>query len=85
MLLCSAGLSCGDPGEIYGGSKTGRLFYEDTVTYTCLPGYNMIRGDANLSCQADQTWKGIKPTCASKYFLINYSKHRPLVLPGSQM
>ena len=79
MILFFAGLSCDDPGEVYGAYKTGGLLYEDIMTYTCLPGYNMTRGDANLSCQADQTWKGIKPTCASKYFLIHYSKYRSCI------
>ena len=64
--LVITGLSCGDPGDIHGASKTGGVLYEDIMTYTCLPGYNMTRGDAILSCGSDQTWKGTKPTCRSK-------------------
>ncbi|XP_066300831.1 CUB and sushi domain-containing protein 3-like [Branchiostoma lanceolatum] len=44
------------------GGKTGDHLYQDIVTFTCDPGYDLI-GSSSLTCQADSTWSGSAPTC----------------------
>ena len=63
------GVSCGDPGGITNGYKSGGYLYQDTVSYRCYDGFTKSDGDYILSCQADRTWSGTKPTCSSKYRL----------------
>ena len=65
-LLYILGVSCGAPGSIANGYKSGGYLYQDTVTYRCYDGYTKSAGDYILFCQADGTWSGTKPTCSSK-------------------
>ncbi|XP_019614808.1 PREDICTED: CUB and sushi domain-containing protein 1-like [Branchiostoma belcheri] len=43
-------------------SPTGANFYQDVVTFTCNPGYE-LNGAAAATCQADGTWSHPVPTC----------------------
>ena len=36
--------------------------YEDTCTYTCNDGYELI-GSATRTCQSDKSWSNSAPTC----------------------
>ncbi|XP_066283044.1 sushi, von Willebrand factor type A, EGF and pentraxin domain-containing protein 1-like [Branchiostoma lanceolatum] len=47
------------------GSVTAGTLYGDTATYSCQSGYE-IDGTAIRTCQADQTWSGMDPTCTRK-------------------
>ena len=58
-------LSCGNPGEVTGATKSGGYEFGDIVTYNCSPGYQLTSGDTSLQCQANQQWLGSKPTCKS--------------------
>ena len=60
-------LSCGNPGEVTGATKSGGYEFGDIVTYNCSSGYQLTSGDASLQCQENQLWSGIKPTCESNY------------------
>ncbi|XP_066271289.1 sushi, von Willebrand factor type A, EGF and pentraxin domain-containing protein 1-like [Branchiostoma lanceolatum] len=42
---------------------TGARNYQDTITFTCDPGYTR-NGAASVTCQADGTWTALVPTCA---------------------
>ncbi|CAH1267495.1 CSMD3 [Branchiostoma lanceolatum] len=44
------------------GIRTEGHLYGDIVTFTCDEGYELI-GSVNRTCQADQSWSGIQPTC----------------------
>ncbi|XP_035660139.1 sushi, von Willebrand factor type A, EGF and pentraxin domain-containing protein 1-like [Branchiostoma floridae] len=44
------------------GSITGSNLYGHTVTISCDPGYE-LDGTGSRTCQADQTWSGVEPTC----------------------
>ncbi|XP_067945459.1 sushi, von Willebrand factor type A, EGF and pentraxin domain-containing protein 1-like [Watersipora subatra] len=60
------GVDCGPP-PIIDNSDTQNLYengtrYQDRVTYTCLPGYEIQAGSHSITCQADQTWTAT-PTC----------------------
>ena len=39
--------------------------YQDVVTYTCIPGYEIAAGSATIQCQANKLWSA-PPTCISK-------------------
>ena len=43
--------------------------YQDTATYTCLPGYRFT-GTSTVSCQANRQWS-TTPQCVSKYIPAN--------------
>ncbi|XP_019647923.1 PREDICTED: LOW QUALITY PROTEIN: sushi, von Willebrand factor type A, EGF and pentraxin domain-containing protein 1-like [Branchiostoma belcheri] len=47
------------------GSVTAGSFYGDTVFYSCITGYE-VDGVPVRTCQADQTWSGMEPTCTRK-------------------
>ncbi|XP_053381384.1 protein lev-9-like isoform X3 [Mercenaria mercenaria] len=61
-LLCSP-RSCGFPGDIDNGWRTGYAFtYPNKVNYYCHDGFELI-GDGYRTCQADGMWTGNKPSC----------------------
>ncbi|XP_060600174.1 protein lev-9-like isoform X1 [Ruditapes philippinarum] len=61
-LLCSP-RSCGFPGDIDNGWRTGYAFtFPNVVKYFCHDGFELV-GQGNRSCQADGRWSGIKPIC----------------------
>jgi len=43
-----------------------RTRYRDTVTYTCLTGYEITSGSDNITCQSNRRWSTL-PTCDSKF------------------
>ncbi|XP_019620839.1 PREDICTED: uncharacterized protein LOC109467334 [Branchiostoma belcheri] len=47
------------------GAMTGSNFYQDVLTFTCDPGYDLV-GNPTITCQADATWSGTVPTCTRK-------------------
>ena len=69
FLVYCTGISCGDPGNIPNAVKSGGYYYNDKVTYNCLPGYNLI-GNSDITCKADKTWSGSPPICNSMYTFI---------------
>ena len=44
--------------------------YGDTLNYTCNNGYYRSVGDAVITCQADSTWRGSRPACSSKLYVV---------------
>ncbi|XP_075735647.1 uncharacterized protein LOC119162101 isoform X2 [Rhipicephalus microplus] len=56
-------VSCGHPGDIRWGRLLDAVFvFSKEVRYECNKGYRMI-GNAQLYCQTDGTWSGVKPEC----------------------
>ncbi|KAI8507036.1 hypothetical protein Bbelb_154750, partial [Branchiostoma belcheri] len=47
------------------GAMSGSNFYQDVLTFTCDPGYDLV-GNPTITCQADATWSGTVPTCTRK-------------------
>ena len=72
--LMLIGIDCGHPGDIADGSVAGGFLFNDTVTYNCHSGFSITSGDSHLTCQADGTWIGIKPTCSSKFHIYSIMK-----------
>ena len=58
--------SCGDPGDIQHATKAGHYNYQDTVTYSCITGYERTSGDGARTCQEDKTWSGLEAVCTSE-------------------
>ena len=55
--------SCGFPGDIDNGWRTGYAFtFPNVVNYFCHDGFD-LNGQKNRTCQADGKWSGIKPIC----------------------
>lgn len=53
------------------GPTDGRYNYMETITYSCILGYEIQSGDLERTCQADGTWCGIPPVCGM-YFLLKF-------------
>ncbi|XP_071126485.1 uncharacterized protein [Mytilus edulis] len=47
------------------GPTDGSYNNMDTITYSCIPGYEVQSGNLERSCQADGTWSGSTPVCAA--------------------
>ncbi|XP_078667527.1 uncharacterized protein LOC144909366, partial [Branchiostoma floridae x Branchiostoma belcheri] len=47
------------------GNRTQGHLHGDTVTFSCNEGHELI-GSENRTCQANQSWSGIQPTCSGK-------------------
>ncbi|KAL4219179.1 hypothetical protein ACF0H5_021761 [Mactra antiquata] len=61
-LLCSA-ISCGFPGDLENGWRTGYVFtYPNKVNFYCLDGFELV-GVGYRTCQANGKWSGTLPTC----------------------
>ncbi|CAG2201371.1 CSMD [Mytilus edulis] len=58
-------VSCTDPGngQFTKEKPVSSYIFRDSVTYTCLTGYEVQYGDLERSCQADGTWSGNPPVC----------------------
>jgi len=39
--------------------------YEDTVTYTCVTGYEITNGSGTITCQSNKRWS-TAPSCTSE-------------------
>ena len=67
-------ISCGDPGAISNGTRTGEDFsFGRTVNYECDSGFKLI-GSRNRTCQDSGQWSGEPPTCNGrhKYYRLRY-------------
>ena len=51
--------------------------YNTAVTYTCYQGFSHTGGDLTRTCQANKSWNGTAPTCASEFHFILTKKHIP--------
>ncbi len=59
-------VTCGDPGDILHGTKSGNSFvYKETVTYTCDLGYQHSGGDLSRTCMENGSFNGTSPICSS--------------------
>jgi len=47
-------------------TNTG-IRYEDTVTYTCITGYELTNGSGTITCQSNRSWS-TPPLCTSKFW-----------------
>ena len=60
---------CPDPGIPKFGKRSGRLFIDQSVVYSCVEGYS-LNGDKNRTCTyvKDQgnVWSGTLPVCKGK-------------------
>ncbi|XP_063416134.1 sushi, von Willebrand factor type A, EGF and pentraxin domain-containing protein 1-like [Mytilus trossulus] len=58
-------VSCTDPenGQFTKEKTHSSYIFRDTITYTCITGYEVKSGDLKRSCQADGTWSGHPPVC----------------------
>ncbi|XP_063414427.1 complement factor B-like [Mytilus trossulus] len=59
------GVKCQDPenGQFTEEQTSSGYSFPDTVTYSCIFGYEVQSGDLERSCQADGTWSGNAPVC----------------------
>jgi len=69
MPMTIAEISCGDFPIIQNTNpsattSTGRR-YEDTITYTCVTGYEITSGSDTITCQSNRRWS-TSPTCSSE-------------------
>ncbi|XP_077864038.1 sushi, von Willebrand factor type A, EGF and pentraxin domain-containing protein 1-like, partial [Saccoglossus kowalevskii] len=56
-------ISCGEPQQPENGFiKSGNFLYQDTVQYTCLPGFNLV-GQNTRDCLSSKQWTGHVPLC----------------------
>ncbi|XP_019646770.1 PREDICTED: CUB and sushi domain-containing protein 2-like [Branchiostoma belcheri] len=66
-FICQVSLSgqCWDPGVPANGIRDNNSNFTSgqTVRYTCMDGYWLLLGTANITCQPDGTWSGVPPTC----------------------
>ncbi|KAH3791983.1 protein lev-9-like isoform X2 [Dreissena polymorpha] len=61
-LTCSP-VSCGFPGDVDRGHRTGFAFtFPNSVTYHCMEGF-LIQGDSVRTCKENGIWSGILPAC----------------------
>ncbi|KAI8492008.1 hypothetical protein Bbelb_303810 [Branchiostoma belcheri] len=56
---------CWDPGVPANGIRDNNSNFTSgqTVRYTCMDGYWLLWGTANITCQPNGTWSGVPPTC----------------------
>jgi len=63
-------ISCGNLPEVSNTNASATTStgtrYEDTVTYTCVPGYEITSGSDNIICQSNRSWS-TPPTCDSEF------------------
>ncbi|XP_078661576.1 polycystin-1-like protein 2 [Branchiostoma floridae x Branchiostoma belcheri] len=59
------GKACPELPILNNGNRTEGHLYEDTVTFSCNEGYELI-GSENRTCQANQSWSGVQPNCSRK-------------------
>jgi len=67
--MVSLGISCGDSPAVQNTNppattSTG-IKYEDTVTYTCVTGYEITSSSDTITCQSNRSWS-TPPTCTSE-------------------
>ncbi|XP_019615701.1 PREDICTED: uncharacterized protein LOC109463369 [Branchiostoma belcheri] len=62
LCFTASGVQCPTLLPPINGGVSGSNFYQDVLTFTCDPGYE-LEGSASLTCQADATWSGVEPTC----------------------
>jgi len=64
-----AEISCGNTPVVQNVNSSATtstgIRYEDTVTYTCITGYEITSGSGTISCQSNRSWSTL-PTCESK-------------------
>lgn len=53
---------------------TYNKWFGEEVTFECNPGHDVLSGDFNRTCQANQTWTGTRLECACKFWGI-YAKY----------
>ncbi|CAD5126148.1 DgyrCDS14316 [Dimorphilus gyrociliatus] len=57
-------VSCGNPPSVSNSNITANSFlYTDIVKYSCLSGYYLSEGPADIYCGADGKWNETKPSC----------------------
>lgn len=70
---CETGpeITCGDidPVPFSTNTKSGNSV-GDTISFTCITGYGLAVGNAELTCSDDGTWTGTPPVCTSKLDLF---------------
>ena len=67
VLLCILVKNCGDPGNVPYSTKAGTYFVNDTVTYTCVTGFETLQGQPSGTtyCGFDTIWTTL-PNCTCK-------------------
>lgn len=53
------------------GPTDGTYDYMETITYSCISGYEVQSGNLERTCRDDGTWCGIPPVCG-KYLLLEF-------------
>ncbi|XP_078684198.1 limulus clotting factor C-like [Branchiostoma floridae x Branchiostoma belcheri] len=75
-FICQVSLSgqCWDPGVPANGIRDNNSNFTSgqTVRYTCMDGYWLLWGTANITCQPDGTWSGVPPTCGGCPTVVLY-------------
>jgi len=65
-------ISCGNTPVVQNANSSAttstRIRYGDTVTYTCITGYEITSGSDTVTCLANKSWSP-PPTCNSKHFI----------------
>ncbi|XP_019619754.1 PREDICTED: seizure 6-like protein [Branchiostoma belcheri] len=65
---------CWDPGVPANGIRDNNSNFTSgqTVRYTCMDGYWLLWGTANITCQSNGTWSGVPPTCGGCPTVVLY-------------
>ena len=71
MFIVYLVVTCAAPASVSDSTKSQEppYYYNDDLTYTCDPGYELSSGDSTRTCTSSGTWSGIAPTCSRIYFL----------------
>ena len=70
--------TCGVPPVVSHTSNiTTGTDYGDTITYTCLSGYEKAYENLVRTCQADKNWSGRSLVCCKYYLVICRSTATP--------
>ncbi len=66
--------NCGDLTSVENGEVSQTYPDGGVATYTCNPGYDIVSGDGQRTCQDNGQWTGTEPACMRMY-QISTMKH----------
>ena len=58
------------PRDFLATLPAGTRYIGTIATYSCSPGYQVVRGSSLRACGPDGTWNGTEPICESKVVFL---------------